>query len=400
MTITHTVTMETITKIVPPEYYHPISARLEKIEARCERKGFPAPSLNITEIYHGFGAERIGDETYHYEPGDRKIVIEVPNVKVNGWKLIARVDFMDTESGRRCLVSTVPGETTPAWAHSIDESCEHCHKTRVRNRVYLFRNEKQWKRVGSTCTQDYLGLDAAMLLHCSQGRTWYDDPEGETLKTAKYWGLHRYLTAVATCVRKAGFRKSNDDAPTWISALVLRVDLARPFAMDPERRKDWTPTDEDAKLAKDAIEHFKAQTNFDRMSDYLRNIAVLADCPMVDRKRLPLAASMIVAYQRVLERRVADAQAAKDSGGHFGTIGQRIKSIAVKIKSVRTFETAYGWTTLYSMIDDENRSFVWYSSRNFDAIKVGSDQVITGTVKAHNEYRGVPQTVVTRCKWA
>ena len=88
---------------------------------------------------------------------------------MNGWTLAARVDFMDTEhSGRKGIVCTVPGQSTPDGLHHIDETCEHCFKDRKRNRIYIFKNGEQWKRVGSTCIQDYIGLDAKMLLHCTE----------------------------------------------------------------------------------------------------------------------------------------------------------------------------------------------------------------------------------------
>ena len=401
MTITYQAKTETLTQIVAPEVYGPIASRIERIEARCEKKGYPAPSLEVVDIYMTRGREVIGGDTYCYEPGDKKIVLTLPTITVDGWTLVARVDFMDTESsGRKGIVSTVPGQAAPDGLHHIDETCEHCFKDRKRNRIYIFKNGDQWKRVGSTCIRDYIGLDAKMLLHCTEARTWFQSDEESFYTGAKYYGLTRYLASVATIIRKHGWAPSKDDNPTWSLAYQLRIDLLRPFKMSDAERKEWDATEADWQLAKDAIEHFRNLSDYRRMSDYQRNLAVLADCPTVDFKRLPLAASMVIAYRKVLEQRIENERLAKEAGGYAGQPGEKVKSVKVKIKSVRSFEGLYGTTTLYTMLDDANRVYVWYSSRSFDDVKTGSLQTVSGTIKAHKPYKGVPQTVVTRCKWA
>ena len=400
MTITYQTQIETLTQIVSPEVYGPIASRIERIEARCEKKGYPAPSLEVTDIYMTRGCEVIDGNKYFYEPGDKKIILSLPTITVDGWTLAARVDFIDTETqGRKGLVSTVPGQTVPHGLHDIDETCEHCFKDRKRSRIYIFKNGEQWKRVGSTCIQDYIGLDAKMLLHCTEARTWFQSDEESFYQTAKYFGVTRYLASVATIIRKHGWEPSKGDNPTWNLALQLRLDLLRPFKMTPEQRREAEPTDADWKLATDAIEYYRGR-DFHRTNDYQRNLSILADCPAIDIKRLPLAASMVVAYQKVLEQEIENERLRRESGGYAGDPGTKIKAVKVKIKSVRTFEGMYGTTTLYSMIDDANRVYVWYSSRNFDHVKTGTTQTVSGTIKAHKEYKGVPQTVVTRCKWA
>ena len=207
------------------------------------------------------------------------------------------------------------------------------------------------------------------------------------------------MASVATIIRKHGWEPSKGDNPTWNLAYQLRLDLLRPFKMTPAQRKEAEPTDADWKLATDAIEYYRGR-DFQRMNDYERNLSVLADCPAIDIKRLPLAASMIVAYQRVLERAIENERLAKEAGGYAGEIGTKVKGVKVKIKSVRAFEGMYGTTTLYTMLDGANRVYVWYSSRSFDDVKTGTTQTVSGTIKAHKPYKGVPQTVITRCKWA
>ena len=77
MTITYQTQTETLTQIVSPEVYGPIASRIERIEARCEKKGYPKPSLEVTDIYMTRGCEVIDGNKYFYEPGDKRIVLSL-----------------------------------------------------------------------------------------------------------------------------------------------------------------------------------------------------------------------------------------------------------------------------------------------------------------------------------
>jgi hypothetical protein len=58
--------------------------------------------------------------------------------------------------------------------------------------------------------------------------------------------------------------------------------------------------------------------------------------------------------------------------------------------------TQYGTTFFHVMRDDNGNSLVWRSSSH--SYGEGDKYALTGTVKEHGEYKGEPQTVLTRCK--
>ena len=76
---------------------------------------------------------------------------------------------------------------------------------------------------------------------------------------------------------------------------------------------------------------------------------------------------------------------------------ERFYDYAVVLKSVRGMETRFGWTTLIKFEDDHGNILDWWTNTDVKA-EVGDRILLTGTVKSHNEYKGIKSTTVTRCR--
>ena len=76
---------------------------------------------------------------------------------------------------------------------------------------------------------------------------------------------------------------------------------------------------------------------------------------------------------------------------------ERFYDYAVVLKSVREMETRFGWTQLVKFEDANGNILQWWTAVEIKA-EVGDQVLLTGTVKAHDEYKGVKSTTVTRCK--
>lgn len=81
--------------------------------------------------------------------------------------------------------------------------------------------------------------------------------------------------------------------------------------------------------------------------------------------------------------------------GHVGKVGGKL-TVRVTVSKVSDFTGAYGATRCHTMHDSEGHVFTWFaSSARYD---VGTVLTLVGTVKKHDSYKGVSQTVLTRCK--
>lgn len=76
-----------------------------------------------------------------------------------------------------------------------------------------------------------------------------------------------------------------------------------------------------------------------------------------------------------------------------GEIGERIE-VEVTVKKAIPIESYYG-CVIFTFEDKNKNIFVWKTQPR--AIEVGSKIKLRGTVKAHNIFRDVEQTVLSRC---
>ena len=81
---------------------------------------------------------------------------------------------------------------------------------------------------------------------------------------------------------------------------------------------------------------------------------------------------------------------------HQGKIGDRL-DLAVRITKVTKLEDGYyGPSTFHLMEDEAGNEYCWTTSAK--TLEYGECYILKGTVKAHQNYKGKEQTVLTRCR--
>lgn len=80
---------------------------------------------------------------------------------------------------------------------------------------------------------------------------------------------------------------------------------------------------------------------------------------------------------------------------YVGEVGERLRNLTAIFKSGRGFSGKYGWTNIYTFQVGED-VLVWFTAKDLDLEK-GQAVDLTGTVKKHEEFRGVKTTQLSRC---
>lgn len=87
-----------------------------------------------------------------------------------------------------------------------------------------------------------------------------------------------------------------------------------------------------------------------------------------------------------------------ESNSQFvGEIGERLRDIPMTVRNIGGFNSAYGYKWVYTFEDRDGNVYSWFTTSQ-QAVSIGMDCIITGTVKAHVEYRKVFTTQLNRCK--
>ena len=95
-----------------------------------------------------------------------------------------------------------------------------------------------------------------------------------------------------------------------------------------------------------------------------------------------------------VERKVREAEGPSLSE-FMGEVGERLRHLTAVYKSGRGFMSKYGWTNIYTFQSGEN-ILVWFTATDCE-LEYGTIVDLTGTVKKHEEFRGVKTTQLSRC---
>lgn len=86
-----------------------------------------------------------------------------------------------------------------------------------------------------------------------------------------------------------------------------------------------------------------------------------------------------------------------ESNSQFvGEIGDRLRDVPMSVRNIAGFDSAYGYKWVYTFEDADSNVYSWFTTSQ-QAVAVGMKCIITGTVKAHVEYKKVFTTQLTRC---
>lgn len=113
----------------------------------------------------------------------------------------------------------------------------------------------------------------------------------------------------------------------------------------------------------------------------------------------------MVHYANKIAEAENSLKAQKSTSQYVGEVGERL-DVTLTYVHTTTWENGYGgWlnhesvTCLHTFKDEQGNVFVWKTA-NFIEADYGTKLQVKGTVKEHSEYKGIKQTVLTRCKIA
>lgn len=215
-------------------------------------------------------------------------------------------------------------------------------------------------------------------------------------------GTEQYLISTAVICRQIGWTsrgKARDD-----ERLQATADLAWDLSTgSDEGWKRWVDecgllaTDEDRELAALALGWARSHHPF-ADDEYLCNLGIATRYETVKGVTAGLVASAIAAYQR--ENENEDEVRAASKLTYVGTVDTRVKFTDLACVVLKTTEGWYGPKTFCRFEDLDGNVLIWWATGRPDWLEVDGVYDIVGRVKAHDEYRGIPQTVVTRVRAA
>jgi hypothetical protein len=377
--------------------------KLAKINKRAEKRGFTGRvdltvECSATRSYSP--AEGAPEVTVH----GFEVTISGKAPTYDGWRFVAAVDKAgspDESQPAGVVLRYPPGvEQTINNADVRAGECDHCHKTRPRSTTFLLRHDEtdELKQVGRSCLRDFLGSSTTpVFIDVHQVGEEIDKALGGS-RTDADWDLESVLTYAAAVVAEYGWTPATGAMPTrtLVAAAIRGRREGEPVL------RAITPHLEQARhTARQILDELPPALNGE--SGYEANLtAILRSGRVNSRKHLGLAVSAVKAWERLNEKKLAEQVAAEKRPPvtHAGAIGDTITLCGTVTTATRVAGFHYRAPDRALLVIDCGTTIaktITSAGWAYD-LERGDQVTLSGVVKAHDTYKGVPQTVLSRPK--
>lgn len=386
-----------------------LEKKIKRIQNKCEKYGC---EFHYAEVGEEFREVEREDGTKYTA---RFVLVEAEGVAiVNGWKFIASVEH--TENGN--IIRKACDVEVPERYYTTKPICEHCNSKRYRKDTYLVMNEEtgEFKQVGKSCLADFThGMSAEGVAGYTS--IFEELIEGETPcgmgGGRPYYPVKELLLYAAETVKHFGYvssqgcgRSTKDRAFDYY---MIEHGGRFPKSVEADLKEEMERVGFNAdaadnhELIKKALEWLDSQ---EESNDYMHNLKTACGLKYTEHRNFGILASLFPTFNREVEyqakkaeeeRQKAMKRESEQGSVYVGEVGDRVDVDVNTIECVTSWETQWGLTQVFKIVDVDGNVFTWKTSNWVEVDKVNK---IKGTVKNHTEYRGVKQTELTRCKVA
>lgn len=303
-----------------------------------------------------------------------------------------------------------------------DGICDHCGQNRHRKKWYFFEDAGQIKQIGSTCVQEYFGLELERILSALDIANFdelsvenFDDEDLGMFRDNSY-DPHLQFSTIISYLNYVtnGFRGFWEKAPEGTTSRFLSHLFDKDFSLP-----KWT--DEAVEKYKEKVKEHWNNPFKENKSDFEFNVySNLYDGDGEFQKTFSLSNIGVILWAFWKALFIVEEKKRLSAPDVFiGTVGDRIE-IKGTVKMLGSFDTAYGSTQIYGIYTPQG-FFKWFASgyfssnlasfeyeklgRKYDYAKwadaLNSDEGVKvklkGTIKAHKVYNEKKETILTRC---
>jgi len=388
---------------IPAENMVSLRERIKKLNGRAKRlKCAPitmvegASFKKAVRIQIGeddYGNPIIGDAMVTYV----NVVIEGESPKIPGFTFIGTIDHLPT--GKNVL-RIIQGFNAEERFREIAQICEHCATKRNRKDTYIVQDDAGvQKQIGRNCLKDFTGhaspekiASMAELLAEFLGEMGgFSEIGGGQDRFGV--NLEEHLAWASFSIRKYGWTsgKAAYEFHT-VSTNGSIGSLKSAYRKSGEIEDIYT--DKDIAVAKEVIAWVRGVDATG--SDYLQNLKAIFEMDNIEQRSTGLAVSAVPQYHRALEKEMEEKKRISQKGSkHIGEIGKRT-IFTVTVLGISHVDSQFGTMNIHRMITGEGNVLVAFSMP--EDLTVGQEYAIKATVKRHDVFKEISQTVVNRPK--
>lgn len=369
-----------------------LEKKLKPIKKKCAKYGCDFKYEKVEEIN-----KPIKGKYYNFT------VVEVEgNAKIDNYELVGIIEQSDNGN----IVNAFNNCEVPKRFWTTENYCEHCNSKRNRKNLFIIRNTEtnEYKQLGKSCVKLYTnGIDAehfAQILHCYDILKKYNDMYFEdyidTYNAIASYKVDDVLNLAIMLIDEIGYMNTNDEIST---KSLIKYGLRDIKLMNKEINKkaiiEFTKADIDVDRSTKINNIKEYYMNMKADTEYIHNIQVLLSNEYIREDKIGYIAYLPKGYDKYIEQVKKQKALCDVDSIYYGDISKRYKQVDVKqIKDIATYSNDYGIVTVYQIVID-NSILIWKTNKH---IELNDINKIDFTVKEHRIYKGINQTIVTRCK--
>ena len=354
----------------------------------------------------------------------RKVELKIPEEAVfaeNNWAFGGSVEPSGVE-GKNFVNVNLSGKdlgfVVPSKYFTVNPcTCDYCKTNRKRNKTYLIVNQKtgEWKQLGKECLKLFVtGIDVDAI---ATFESFIKEAEeaanpGDEFFHNRRLGFVKVADALAlSCAvyRERGYLATRDavgDFNDFCNRNIVQRKLAQQYGYDSDflnisnsvrNEIDEITVKTDTAIAKEDVEVAIEMVKRFPDEPYYNNLKVIVENEYIPLNKLGLLVSIPKAIDRYEDekKKQEEKERLAAESDYLGSIGEKISVNFVSGREVACCETQFGLLRIYEFKGMSGNTIVWRSSSSKDIPESG---VVTGTVKAHEEYNGAKQTIILRAK--
>ena len=296
-------------------------------------------------------------------------------------------------------------------------TCDYCRTNRKRNKTYLVVNQEtgEWKQLGKECLRLFVtGIDVDAI---ATFESFIKEAEEAANPGDEFFYNKRFrfvkvadaLALACTVYRERGYLATRDVAGNsndLCNKNIVQRKLAQQYGYDSDFlnifnsvrdkideitvKTDTAIAKEDTEVAVEMVKRFPDEP-------YYNNLKVIVENEYIPLNKLGLLVSIPKAIDRYEDekKKQEEKERLAAESDYLGSVGEKISVNFVSGREVACCETQFGLLHIYEFKDANGNTVVWKSSSSKDIPEIG---VVAGTVKSHEEYNGIKQTVILRAK--
>ena len=360
----------------------------------------------------------------------RRVELKIPDEAVfaeNNWAFGGSVEPSGVE-GKNFVDVNLSGKDlgfiVPSKYFTVNPcTCDYCKTNRKRNKTYLVVNQEtgEWKQLGKECLKLFVaGIDVDAIATFESFIKEAEDaanPGDEFFynRRARFVEVQRALELAQAATKMFGFVATRDNVGernVFSTKNIVQAKLLKEMGCPSDLLNIDNTEREKINLAVAKLIVYSEYAEDDISNDIIalrETVAELPDEPYynnlktvlaneyipLDKLGLLVSAPKAISRYYELKKMQEEKEKLAKSSNYIGDVGEKISVNFVSGREVACCETQFGLLHIYEFKDSNGNTVVWKSSSSKDIPEIG---VVAGTVKAHEEYNGIKQTVILRAK--